>query len=139
LVVRIYYIATCNVCSGTNADTIPTLKMAELMNGSFAVRPIAPGIDHLHLEYGLDVDADGSVDEYRLSTNDNKVDTRDWSDVLAVRAYVLARDLEKTPGYTDTESYTLGSKTITAFGDDVKRHVSSTTIRLLNMAASREG
>lgn len=139
LIVRVYYIATCNICSGANADTIPTLKMAELVNGAFAIRPIAPGIDHLHLEYGLDVDADGSVDEYRLSTNDTKVDTRDWSDVLAVRAYVLSRDLEGTPSHTDSQSYTLGSKTIAAYGDDIKRNTSSTTIRLLNIAASREG
>ncbi|MBI2306579.1 MAG: PilW family protein [Rhodocyclales bacterium] len=141
LVTHIYYVATCNNCSG-GGDGIPTLKLAEMINGTFTVRSIAPGIDHLHLEYGIDWDGDGAVDEYRVPTNHNtKLDDvagREWFDVVSVKAYVLARDLESTTQYTDSQSHTLGTKTVAAYGDSVKRSVSTTTIRLVNMAGRRE-
>lgn len=145
LVTHIYYVATCNNCSG-GGDGIPTLKLAELLNGAFAVRSIAPGIDHLHLEYGIDRNSDGStdgaVDEYRVPTNHNtKLDDvagREWFDVVSVKAYVLARDLESTTGYTDSQNHVLGTKTVAAYGDSVKRSVSTTTVRLVNMAGRRE-
>lgn len=141
LITHIYYVATCNDCSG-GGDGIPTLKLAEMINGAFAVRSIAPGIDHLHLEYGVDIDGDGAVDEYRVPTNHNtKLDdvaAREWFDVVSVKAYVLARDLESTPQYTDSQNHALGTKTVTAYGDSIKRSVSTTTVRLVNMAGRRE-
>lgn len=145
LVTHIYYVATCNNCAG-GGDGIPTLKLAEMVAGAFTVRSIAPGIDHLHLEYGIDRNSDGttdgSVDEYRVPTNHNtKLDDvagREWFDVVSVKAYVLARDLESTTGHTDSQNHTLGTKTVAAYGDSVKRSVSTTTIRLVNMAGRRE-
>lgn len=139
LVARLYYIATCNICSGSSADTTPTLKMAELINGAFVVRSIAPGIDDLHLEYGVDSSAaDGSADEYRLSSNDGLADTKNWSDVVSIRIYLLARDLQTAPDYINNDVYTLGSKSLSAFGDAVKRNVLSTTARLTNVSGRRE-
>lgn len=138
LVSRIYYVAGCNICSGGGADTIPTLKVAELVDGAFASRSLAPGIEQIHFEYGIDTSGDGSTDEYRLATNDGSVDTRSWADVMSVKIYVLARDIEETRDYTDSQDYTMGSKTIPAFDDHYKRGVLSTTVRLANVSGRRE-
>ena len=57
----------------------------------------------------------------------------------AARVYVLARSREATAGYTDTKSYILGQAgTIDAFGDGFKRHVYSSTVRLINVSGRRE-
>lgn len=65
-------------------------------------------------------------------------DTCPAANVVAVRIYVLARNLETTPGYTDTKTYQLGDLTVAPFNDHYKRHVYSTTVRLVNPAGRRD-
>jgi type IV pilus assembly protein PilW len=70
------------------------------------------------------------------------------SNVVAVRIYVLARSRDTTPGYTDTKSYCLGdlnpngscpaANQIAAANDSYKRHVFSSTMRLINVSGRRE-
>lgn len=60
------------------------------------------------------------------------------TNVVAVKLYVLARATLATPGYTDTKTYTLGSTTLGPFSDGFKRHVFSTTVRLINVSGRRE-
>ena len=52
-VVRIFYLAACDNCAGSG-DGIPTLKMAELINGAFRVNSIAQGIQDMHFSFGVD-------------------------------------------------------------------------------------
>ncbi len=65
-------------------------------------------------------------------------DTCNAANIVAVRLHVLARSLELTPGYTDTKTYTLGDKVMGPFNDGFKRHVFSTTVRLVNPAGRRD-
>lgn len=65
-------------------------------------------------------------------------DTCNAANVAAVRIHVLARALEPTPGYTDTKTYRLGDKVMGPFNDPFKRHVFSTTVRLVNPAGRRD-
>lgn len=65
-------------------------------------------------------------------------DTCNAANVVAVRIHVLARALEPTPGYTDTKTYRLGDKVMGPFNDRFKRHVFSTTVRLVNPAGRRD-
>lgn len=58
--------------------------------------------------------------------------------VVAVKVYVLARAKETSPGYVDTKTYTLGSTSLGPFNDGFKRHVFSTTVRLINVSGRRE-
>lgn len=60
------------------------------------------------------------------------------ANVVAVRIYVLARSLETTQGYTDTKTYQLGDISMGPFNDGFKRHVYSTTARLVNPASRRD-
>ncbi len=60
------------------------------------------------------------------------------SNVVAVRIHVLARSLETTPGYKDTKTYQLGDQALGPFNDGFKRHVYSTTVRLVNPSGRRD-
>ncbi|OWW21864.1 PilW family protein [Noviherbaspirillum denitrificans] len=60
------------------------------------------------------------------------------TDAVAVKLYVLARAKDRTSGYTDTKTYNLGSVTLGPFNDGYKRHVFSTTVRMVNVAGRRE-
>jgi len=139
-VTRLYYVASCNECTGPGADTIPTLKRAELSGNAIVVTPLATGIERIALEYGFDTDKDGIPDKYlkELSGVAGAADNK-WENVVTVKAYVLARTAEPTPGYTDTRKYAVGlSGTIGPFSDAFKRKVFATTAKLHNVAGPRE-
>lgn len=57
---------------------------------------------------------------------------------VAAKIYVLARNKEATPGYTDTKTYALGSTTLGPFRDGFQRHVFQLTVRLNNVSSRRE-
>jgi type IV pilus assembly protein PilW len=60
------------------------------------------------------------------------------ANATAVRVHLLVRNLTRTTGYTDTKTYTLGGATLGPFNDNFKRHVFTTTVRLVNISARRE-
>jgi hypothetical protein len=60
------------------------------------------------------------------------------ANVVAVRIHVLARSLERTAGYVDSKTYRLGDQVLGPFNDNFKRHVFSTTVRLVNPAGRRD-
>lgn len=137
---RIYYIARCNECQGEAADTIPTLKRAELVGNAITVTPLATGIERLALEYGFDTNEDGTPDVYRtgLSGVAGAADNN-WANVVATRVYVLARTESENAGYVDTKRYELGLQgSVGPFNDAYKRKVFVTTAKLQNVAGPRE-
>lgn len=146
--VRIYYVATCNNCSGSG-DGIPTLKMVELTAGttacaadpaatcgSMSTVPIAEGIENLQFEYAVDSDSDGIVNTYNATPA-----AADWQNVLAVKIFLLARNTETTADYTDSKTYSLASDgsalSGTPFNDHYKRHVYAATARAVNIGNRR--
>lgn len=60
------------------------------------------------------------------------------ANATAVRVHLLVRNLTPTTRYTDTKTYTLGSATLGPYNDNFKRHVFTTTVRLVNISARRE-
>ncbi len=135
-IVRIYYISTCNVC-GTGGDTVPTLKAVEFADGAMTTRPLVEGIENMQFDYGIDTTGDGAPDSY--TTNPSAAQ---WADVMAVRVNVLARNIDKTAGYTDTKSYLLSAVTgvaaIPAANDNYKRHAYNQVVRVMNPSSRRE-
>jgi type IV pilus assembly protein PilW len=146
--VRIYFIATDNG-AGQN---IPTLKRLELTGTGWSTVPLVEGIEELQLHYGLDTDGDGMPDVYVADPNIYKdppgpctgVCPRDnWMNVVTVQFHVLARNLETSPGFTDTKKYVLGKD---AAGNDIertpgggfRRHVYSGLVRVANAAGRRD-
>ena len=160
IVSNIYYL--CNHVAGTGCTTgtsgIPTLMRVSLVNGMYDApgpQPLIEGIEALRFEYGIDTlgrnglpisatnPGDGGADEYvpsdELEDNTNPaVKLSRHANIVAARIHVLARNLETTPGHKDTKSYKLGATTIPAADDGYKRHVFSTTVRLVNPSARRE-
>lgn len=156
VVQRIYFVSTCNEC-GT--DTNPTLKVAEYVNGAMAITPLVEGIENFQVDYGIDMDGNGSPDCY-ISNPDSpvaaQIDTAvcpqtapaydwtasatNWSNVVTVRIHVLARNLETSAGWSDTRTYDmgLGAGAVGPFNDATKRHVYSAVSRLINVSGQRE-
>ncbi|WP_341902943.1 PilW family protein [Polaromonas sp. YR568] len=147
--VHIYYVSPCSVpasgsvCSAANTDdggtSVPTLKRMELsvQGGAtrFVTTPLVEGIEKLQLDYGFDTTGDGAPDSYAKDA----ATVGAWADVVAIRVNVLARNNERTVGYQDNKTYTLGlDGTTTATNDAFKRRVFSQLIRLVNPSARRE-
>ena len=133
---HIYFVANNSV----GADGVPTLKRAELTGtgSGWTIVPLVEGIENLKLEYGIDsapAIGDGMPDEY-TPTPDT---VANWRNVTSVKLYLLARNTEPSPGYTNSKTYTLGSDTPPdqPYTDAYRRHVFSTTVKLANVAGRR--
>jgi type IV pilus assembly protein PilW len=138
LFVRAYYVADCDDCA---SDAMPTLKRAELANGSIAVTPLVEGIENLQLEYGFDGDGDGIPDRW-LDRPDPLLGAAygTWSNVMSVRVYALARASDAQTGYVDaSKSFNLGPAGYTNVANDGFHRVQlSSIVRLNNAAGARE-
>jgi type IV pilus assembly protein PilW len=151
---RTYYVATCDVCSGAGADTMPTLKVAEFVNGAIQLSSLVTGIEDVHYSYGVDTDNNGSPDCYvdNPSVDNSAVPacapsgyawttsaTANWANVTAVRINLLSRNLDNTASWTDTRTYDLGRAAVNGpYGDHYKRHVYGTVARIWNTGGLRE-
>jgi type IV pilus assembly protein PilW len=153
--VHVYFVSACNVC-GT--DTTPTLKMAELGNGTMTLTPLVDGIQNLQVDYGIDMDGDGAPDCYvsdpgnpapaqiAVSVCPQTAPLFDWTNVLnnwanvtAVRLHVLARDTTAIGSWQDTRTYDLGlTGSVGPFNDGYRRHAYSAVARLYNIGGERE-
>ncbi|WP_028101199.1 PilW family protein [Pseudoduganella violaceinigra] len=149
LLTHIYFIAN-NSMAG---DGIPTLKRAEVVsNGgvlSVQVVPLSEGIENMQIEYGIDSNADGVADIYTSDTdsaaNCHKADcaVTNWSNVVSLKLYLLARTLTPSVGQIDAKSYTLGLDSKgkpNVYGptnDKFKRHVFTSLIGLPNVAGRK--
>ncbi len=135
-IVRIYYVSTCNEC-GAGGDAVPTLKMVEFTDGATTPRPVVEGIENMQFDYGIDTTDDGAPDSYTTTPA-----AAQWKDVMAVRVNILARNIDKTAGYTDTKSYQLSAVTgvaaIPAANDNYKRHAYNQVVRVVNPSSRRE-
>ncbi len=147
--VHIYFISPCSVptsgsiCSAANTDdgglSVPTLKRMELSVQAgvtkFVTTPLVEGIEKMQLDYGFDTTGDGAPDSYATDA----ATIAAWADVVAIRVNLLARNNERSAGYQDTKTYTLGlDGTTTATNDAFKRRVFSQLIRLVNPSSRRE-
>jgi type IV pilus assembly protein PilW len=138
MLVRTYFVQ----CPGTcGAGTVPRLTRAELTpTGTIALTPVVDGIENLQFEFGFDTDNDGLPDQYRtgLSGVAGAADN-DWSNVVAVRLYIIARSRETTPGHVDTMTFDVGlNGLLGAANDGFKRHIHTTLVRVMNVAGARE-
>ena len=163
--VNIYYISPCSVATGAGGAcapsdvALPTLKRLELGPGKFgAPVPLVEGIENLQLEYGIDTQSqpDGSPTCYVADPAlDNSAicpltpaynwssAPKNWSNVVAVRVHLLARNTTITNGYTDSKTYQLGNladgtpNNVTP-GGGFKRHVFTDVTRVTNVGQRLE-
>lgn len=140
--VQIYFIDANNKAG----DGIPTLKMTELIDrvtypsasyptytvGTFTPAiPLVEGIEYMQIDYGLDTDNDGAPNSYASTTTD-------WSKVVSAKINIVSRNLDTTPSYTDSKTYSLGTGGSVVPGGNYKRHAYTQVVRLINPAARKE-
>lgn len=164
--VHIYYVSPCNVATGTGGAcassdlALPTLKRLELVPGGFSNPvPLVEGVENLQFEYGIDTKSlpDGSPTCYVADPGLNSsaicpVMTpaynwssapTNWSNVVAVRIHLLARNTTTTNSYVDSKTYQLGNladgtpNNITP-GGGFKRHVFTEVTRVTNVGQRME-
>ena len=89
-----------------------------------------------------DVNGDGYPDSYIT----NPLTSTDWSNVMAVRINLLARNIDCTTGYRDTKMYNLGiasgiapsaASAVNCGNGDYKRHVFTELVRAINPSGRR--
>jgi type IV pilus assembly protein PilW len=149
IVVRIYYVADCSICTGAGTDTVPTLKMRELVAGPAWSEPVtvAEGIENLQVEWGLDAGTqDGAPEGADVAAAG--VGLANWPAAVSAKVYLVARGPEATPQYDDCpapsdascKQYPLGlAGTLVPAGGEraFKRHVFVQSVRLVNPSARR--
>lgn len=141
--IHIYFIAN----NDKTGDGIPTLKRAELGATGFSIFPLAEGIENLQIEYGVDTvggvtgtPAFFSADPDTYGACAGVLCMNYWRNTVTAKISLLARNTEKSSGYTDDKTYTLGLKadgTPNTFGpqnDAYKRHLYQSVARLNNTA-----
>ena len=168
--VHIYFVAPCSIGNGANgvcdgsesaANSVPTLKRLELKavdtndDGTgdalaMEIIPLVEGVEYFKVEYGIDnspttvnpltkYSGDGIPDSFVLTPSA----VEDWQAVVAVKAYVVARTLTRTQGYSDQKSFAIGTvsgstTTIPSANDEYRRNLFTAEIRPTNMAGRRE-
>lgn len=113
--------------SGASGDGIPGLCAESLSGDSITVECYVEGIEDIQVEFGIDTDADGVANQYKSSPTSVELET-----AVSARIFILARSIDSVAGYTNTKSYTLGEKTISAKNDGYLRRVFSTTVQMRN-------
>jgi prepilin-type N-terminal cleavage/methylation domain-containing protein len=91
---------------------------------------------------------DGAPDRFIRCTTASPCSAAQLMDAVSVKLWVLARSRDASPGYIDRKQYCVGTtnpngscpaaNTIAPNNDGYKRHVFSTTVRLINISGRRE-
>jgi type IV pilus assembly protein PilW len=161
---NLYYIRNYAVNAG---DGVPTLMRSQFNGAAHApADALIEGIEGFQVELAVDdVSDSGAAVNYaqavswanaaNLNSPTNRGDglpdgpyvfcstaapctAAQLMNTVAVRIFVLVRSENKTPGYVDTKTYTLGSTTMGPFNDGYKRHLFTQTVRLTNVSSRRE-
>ena len=136
---RIFFVSSCSTLTSSGAcnDSVPTLKRIDIAPAGRTTTPLVEGIEDIQFDYGIDSSLDGAPDLYTSSATPTPTSLTDWQNVMTLRIYVLARNLDQTAGYTDTRTYQLGPVSFNP-GGAYKRHAYSELVRINNPAGRRE-
>lgn len=136
LLVNSYYVAAdSNLVPGA-----PTLRRKTLgvMGGGPAIidQEIAPGVENLQVQFGVDVDADNSVDRY-VNPGDpiyvpGSAGYAPGARVLTARVWLVVRGLTREGGINDLRDYEPGDVDLGVPSDEFRRILVSKTILLRN-------
>jgi type IV pilus assembly protein PilW len=124
---RAYYVSPW---TNTLGDGAPALKRIVLvpgaLNAALQEEVVVSGVENLQVQYALDVDGNRSVDQYV-----NGGAGVPWSQVEAVRIWLLVRAPTPEAGYTNTTSYPLPQAAVTP-NDNFRRVLVTKTVHLHN-------
>jgi type IV pilus assembly protein PilW len=124
----IYYIRDW---TNTDGDDIPSLCRMVIEGGASADMVnecIAEGIEDLQVEYGIDTNADGAIDEYVADPSSAQLES-----AISARVHLLARTADEDFAYTDNRTYTLSNADDYVPDDGFRRRVYTTTVSIQNV------
>lgn len=123
---HIYYI------SKPAGQAFPQLRrMSLILNLGASVwktETVADGIEDIHFEFGIDATGDDIVDTY---VTEGEVGTN-WSDIRAVKMYLLAQSTKSDFSFADEKKFTYRKADAEAKGDHYHRQLHETTIAIRN-------
>ena len=136
LLVNSYYVAaTSELIPG-----VPTLRRKMLTRGAggpeIVDQEVAPGVENIQLQLGVDVDQDNTVDRY-VNPGDPIFIPGDaafiaGARVITARVWIVVRGVTLEIGIVDTVNYQPGDVTLGVFSDNFRRMQISKTILLRN-------
>lgn len=136
LMVSSYYVAN----DSDLIPGVPTLrrKVLRMVGGVADVvdEEIAPGVENLQIQFGLDVNEDNTVDRY-VNPGDGVYDPTDaayipGARIITARVWLVVRGIDLEVGLTDDNVYTPGDVDLGTPADDFRRMQVSKTILLRN-------
>lgn len=137
LVVTSYYVAqTSNLING-----VPTLRRHRLVGGgvggpTIIDEEVAPGVENIQLQLGIDVDEDNTVDRY-VNPGDPIYDPAaagyvPGARVITARIWMIVRGINLEMGVQDQRDYEPGDVDLGVMNDNYRRMLVSKTILLRN-------
>ncbi len=136
LLVNTYYVAD----SSTLIPGVPTLRRKTLVISGgvpdVVDQEVAPGIENIQLQFGLDVNQDNTVDRY-VNPGDPVLDPLavgfiPGATVMTVRIWMIVRSISPENGIVDTRNYAPGDVALGVYNDQFRRMQVSKTILLRN-------
>jgi type IV pilus assembly protein PilW len=136
LLVNSYYVAA----SSTLIPGVPTLRRKTLVAGAggpeIVDQEVAPGVENIQLQLGVDVDEDNTVDRY-VNPGDPIFIPGDpayipTSRVLTARIWLVVRGITPEIGIQDNVDYQPGDVALGVYSDNFRRMQISKTILLRN-------
>ena len=122
---RVYFVRDWFDSAG---DGVPTLCRVGLSGLALTDTDcLVQGIEHVHLQFGVDADDDGVPNLYTSQPSTAQIES-----AVTVRVFVLARSVTEDPFHDDVKSYRLGDVVVPAANDGYYRNVYSTTVTLRN-------
>jgi type IV pilus assembly protein PilW len=136
LLVNSYYVAA----DSELIPGVPTLRRKTLLGGAggptIEDQEVAPGVENIQLQFGVDVDEDNTVDRY-VNPGDPIFIPGDpayipTSRVMTARIWLVVRGINREIGIEDTANYQPGDVNLGTYSDDYRRMQVSKTILLRN-------
>lgn len=137
LIVTSYYVSP----SSTLINGVPTLRRHRLIGGGaggprIVDEEVAPGVENLQLQLGVDVDQDNTVDRYVNPGdpiyNPNAVGYVPGARVITARVWLIVRGVGFEAGIQDSNDYRPGDVGLGVQNDSFRRMQVSKTILLRN-------
>jgi type IV pilus assembly protein PilW len=119
---------------------VPTLRRKMLVVGptgsTIVDEEVAPGVENLQVQLGVDVNDDNAVDRY-VNPGDEIYDPSaagylPGARVISARIWLVVRGLDREGGVEDPRNYTPGDVTLGVYNDELRRLQVSKTILLRN-------
>jgi type IV pilus assembly protein PilW len=137
LIVTSYYVSP----TSTLINGVPTLRRHRLIGGGLAGprivdEEVAPGIENVQLQLGVDVDQDNTVDRYVNPGdpiyNPTAVGYIPGARIMTARIWMIVRGISIEPGVQDGRDYEPGDVDLGVPTDNFRRMQISKTILLRN-------